>query len=209
MRFHVNFAKFSRKPISWKTTSLNGCFCITRLISTWNKFTCTQFLLIDLIWLGKKYQNKRNTFDSVTNSKQNSFWFLIICYSLDSPSCFLSDSNTSACTDHFCDITVSSIFILQLVFLKLNTNHQIGMGGLCLWKILWRTKITFILYLYLLWMFYYLEKHPACVSWIDSTLWRTHYNLIYLLLIKRKKRKKRKMDYWHKLYTNRNEVSNS
>ena len=83
------------------------------------------------------------------------------------------------------------------------------MGGHYLLKTLWREKSVFILYLYLLWMPWYFEKYPACVSWIDSILWRTRNNLTHLLLIKRKKRKKKekKTNYWYKLNTNRDKAS--
>ena len=94
----MNFEKFSRTP----TLLLH----IAKIISTWKK-VCLYPIFCSFIWFNYIRSKKRNAFNSFTNSKWNSSWFLTIYYSLGSPFGIYSDSNISACKDHFCNKNVS------------------------------------------------------------------------------------------------------
>ena len=59
-------------------------------------------------------------------------------------------------------------------------------------KTVCREKSTFILNVYLVCMFCYSKENPACVSWIDSTLWNSCNISMHIIIIKRKERKNRR-----------------
>ena len=93
---------------------------ISNLISKWRK-VCLHQIYCSFIWFTYiRIKNKRIAFNSFTNSKWNSLWFLTIYYSLGSPCYILSDNNTSACTHHFCDKSLSRFFIFHRAFLIKN-----------------------------------------------------------------------------------------
>ena len=109
--------------------------------------------------------NKRNVFNSFTNSKWNSLSFLTIYYSLESTCCSYSDSNTSGWRDQ------KSMFLFytwHLLLFRRNSDRNE-------------------------WQYSFVKNFSSpCVFWKDLTLWNTCNISMDKVLVKVKKRKKRK-----------------
>ena len=116
----VNFAKFSRIPTLRNTCKWLLLYSAT-LISTWEKFACTQFIAHSFNYLYQNYKQKK-CFRFACKFKMK----LVVsnCLSLDSLFCFYSNNNASAFTDHFCDINVSRFLYFALAYFAVRTQTR-------------------------------------------------------------------------------------
>ena len=150
----LNF--FLRTTLLW--TTCKWLFLhITRLISTWKIFACTQFCSFILFNYVRSMKTKK-----LYNFKWNSSWFLTINYSLGSPSYLYTNTisfvkmfmERDKCIFQLCNMQVSA----QQCWISF---EPAVISVMCNYVI------------YLVFMFFSSKENLVCVSWIDSTLWTT------------------------------------